>query len=71
MEVHTPKVAHSWRAFAVEIGTIVIGVLIVLAAEQAVEAIHNRHVAEEARRNVRAEAALDLSFVKGRLDVAA
>lgn len=71
MEIHKPKASHSWREFAVEIGTIVIGVLIALAAEQAVEAIRNRHVAEEARRNVRAEAGLDLSFVKGRLDAAA
>jgi hypothetical protein len=68
VEVHKPKAAHSWREFAVEIGTIVIGVLIALAAEQVAEAVHDRHVAEEARRNVRAEATLDLNFVKGRLD---
>ncbi|THD60483.1 hypothetical protein [Phenylobacterium sp.] len=67
MEIHKPKAAHSWREFATEIGTIVIGVLIALAAEQAVEAIHEHHVAEEARRNVRAEAALDVGFVQGRL----
>ncbi|THD50954.1 hypothetical protein [Phenylobacterium sp.] len=67
MEIHKPKAARSWREFAVEIGTIVIGVLIALAAEQIVEAIHNRHVAEEARDNVRAEARLDLGFIAGRL----
>jgi hypothetical protein len=67
MEIHKPKAAHSWREFAVEIGTIVIGVLIALAAEQIVEALHNRHVAEEARDNVRGEAGLDLGFIAGRL----
>ena len=67
MEIHKPKVSHNWREFAVEIGTIVIGVLIALAAEQIVEAIHNRHLAAEARDNVRAEANLDLGFIAGRL----
>jgi hypothetical protein len=71
VEVHKPKAAHSWREFAIEIGTIVIGVLVALAAEQVAEAVHDRHVAEEARRNVRAEAALDVDLIKGRVDATA
>src|SRR3982750_4937451 len=42
MHVHLPKPLHGWRAFAGEVGIIVIGVLIALGAEQAIEALHWR-----------------------------
>jgi type II secretory pathway pseudopilin PulG len=67
MHVHLPKPLHGWRAFAGEVGIIVVGVLIALAAQQVVESVHDRHVAEQARENVRAEAAMDASFIQGRL----
>jgi hypothetical protein len=38
MHFHLPKPLHGWRAFAGEVGIIVVGVLIALAAEQLVEA---------------------------------
>ena len=37
MHVHLPKPLHGWRAFVGEVGIIVIGVLIALAAEQVAE----------------------------------
>jgi hypothetical protein len=37
MHFHIPKPLHGWRAFAGEVGIIVIGVLIALGAEQLVE----------------------------------
>jgi hypothetical protein len=37
MHVHLPKPLHGWREFAGEVGIIVLGVLIALAFEQAVE----------------------------------
>ena len=37
MHVHLPKPLHGWRAFSGEVGIIVVGVLVALAAEQAVE----------------------------------
>ena len=37
MHFHLPKPLHGWRAFVGEVGIIVVGVLIALAAEQAVE----------------------------------
>lgn len=41
MEIHRPKhPIHSWREFLKEVGIIVLGVLIALAAEQSVEAWH-------------------------------
>lgn len=43
MHFHLPKPLHGWRAFAGEVGIIVIGVLIALAAESAVEDWQWRH----------------------------
>jgi hypothetical protein len=42
MHFHLPKPLHGWRAFAGEVGIIVIGVLIALSAEQFAEYLHNR-----------------------------
>jgi hypothetical protein len=47
MHIHLPKPLHGWREFAGEVGIIVVGVCIALLAEQAVEAIHWRHVVSE------------------------
>jgi hypothetical protein len=44
MDIHKPKPWHGVREFLKEIGTIVIGVLIAIAAEQAVEAAHHREI---------------------------
>jgi hypothetical protein len=43
MHFHLPKPLHGWRAFAGEVGIIVIGVLLALSAEQLVEWLHWRH----------------------------
>jgi hypothetical protein len=67
VHVHLPKPLHGWREFAGEVGIIVVGVLIALGAQQVVESVHDRHVAEQARENVRAEAAMDASFIQSRL----
>jgi hypothetical protein len=40
MDIHKPKAVHNWRELLKEIGIIVIGVLIALGAEQAVDTIH-------------------------------
>jgi len=42
MHLHLPKPLHGWRAFAGEVGIIVLGVLIALGAEQFVEAARDR-----------------------------
>lgn len=67
MHLHLPKTLHGWREFTKEVGIIVVGVLIALGAEQIVATIHERNVAAEARQNVRAEAALNLSFIQERI----
>lgn len=56
MEVHRPtRPIHGARDFLKEVGIIVLGVLIALAAEQTVEWIHWRHEVSEARDAFRAE----------------
>jgi len=67
MHFHLPKPLHGWRAFAGEVGIIVVGVLIALAAEAVVQSLHDRQVAEDARQNVRAEAAFNVGFIRDRL----
>ena len=59
MEIHKPKPVHSWREFLTEIGTITLGVLIALAAEQAVEWLHWQSEVKVARVALHAEIAAD------------
>ena len=55
MDIHKPKAAHSWREFAVEIGTIICGILIALGLEQVVETVRRSSEVEEAREALREE----------------
>jgi hypothetical protein len=56
MDIHKPKGAiRGWRELAKEIGIIVVGVLIALGAEQAVEALHWQHRVGEAEKAMAAE----------------
>jgi hypothetical protein len=59
MDIHKPKPWFGWREFLKEIGTIVVGVLIALGAEQAVEAVHWRHKVAEAERAMRFQLSAD------------
>ena len=70
MEIHKPRAAHSWREFLIEIGTIVCGILIALALEQGLEALHEAHVTDQSRRDVTAEAAVNLSLMNVRTEEA-
>ena len=66
MHFHLPKPLHGWREFAGEVGIIVLGVLIALAFEQAVETLREHRAAAQARANVREEIATDLAFLRSR-----
>ena len=57
MEIHKPKPVHSWRELLTEIGVIVIGVAIALAAEQGVEWLHWQGEVKAARASLQAEIA--------------
>jgi len=52
MHFHLPKPLHRWRELIGEVGIIVVGVLIALAAEQVVEAIHWHEKVQAAERNI-------------------
>lgn len=49
MNVHLPKPLHGWRAFAGEVGVIVLGVLIAIGLGQIVDAIRWRSDVRDAR----------------------
>ena len=59
MHFHLLKPLHGWREFAGEVGIIVLGVLIALAAQQLMEDIHDRSAVAELRSALRAELADD------------
>lgn len=59
MHVHLPKPLHGWRALVGEVGIIVVGVLIALAAEQIVEALHWRSEVAQLRAAMRTELSID------------
>ena len=60
MDIHKPKPWHGVREFGKELVTIVAGVLIALAGEQAVEWSHHRSEVAEAREALRSEVAQDM-----------
>ena len=60
MRFHLPKPLHGWRAFIGEVGVVVLGVLIALFAQQLVQSFNDRLAAREARKNIRAELAVNI-----------
>lgn len=68
MHFHLPKPLHGWRAFAGEVGIIVLGVLIALAAEQLVEAVHWDSMVAKTRQGLDSELAYDLGAMQSRVD---
>jgi hypothetical protein len=68
MDIHKPKAAHSWREFAVEIGTIIVGILIALSLEQAVELSRGQHELAEARKALAAELGVNAGRVLQQTD---
>ena len=60
MEIHKPKPWRGTREFGKELGTIVLGVLIALGAEQAVEWLHVRSEMTQARAAMQTEIRDDL-----------
>src|SRR5579862_814599 len=55
LDLHKPHAAKTWREFFIELGTIVTGILIALALEQAVEWWRDHRHVVDARANIRAE----------------
>jgi hypothetical protein len=59
MDIHKPKAWHGAREFGKELGVIVLGVLIALGAEQAVEWLHRQNEVRETREALKDEISLD------------
>jgi hypothetical protein len=66
MHFHLPKPLHGWREFAGEVGIIVIGVLIALGFEQAVESLNWASKAREAKFELHQEMVLAWVFSEER-----
>jgi len=66
MRLQMPKPLHGWREFAGEVGIIVLGVLIALAAQQLAEHVQQQFDAEDARRAVRGELEVNMSRLASR-----
>ena len=62
MHFHLPKPLHGWREFAGEVGIIVVGVLIALAAERLVSEWQWRSDVRDADQRMRAELSLDVAL---------
>ena len=67
MHFRLPKPLHGWREFAGEVGIIVIGVLVALAAEQVVEDIHWRSAVAGERKALQESLRDELGEPAGRL----
>jgi hypothetical protein len=67
MDIHKPKPIHNLREFLKEVGIIVLGVSIALAAEQAVEWFHWRAQVREARSIIATEMASNLAAAAERI----
>jgi len=64
LDVHPPRhAAQSWRDFFVHIATIVIGLLIAVGLEQAVEFVHHRHQRDGLEEQMRDVLAQDRGFI--------
>jgi hypothetical protein len=62
MHFHLPKPLHGWREFAGEVGIIVIGVLIALAADQAIETWQWREKVATAKESIDLELNTQLDY---------
>jgi hypothetical protein len=63
LDLHKPHAAKTWREFFIELGTIVTGILIALALEQAVEWWRDHRHVVDARANIRAEISAHLGLM--------
>ena len=56
LDVHPPhQAAHTWTDFFIHIATIVVGLLIAIGLEQAVERVHLQYALREARESLESE----------------
>ena len=61
MRVRIPRPLKGWRVFAGEVGTILVGVLLALGAQELVQGLHWKREVKETRKALDAELARDLA----------
>ena len=66
MRLTLPKPLHGWRAFAGEVGIIVLGVLIALGAQQVAQDAQERSEAREADQAIRGELEQNMAKLRSR-----
>ena len=65
LEAHAPhEPVHTWKSFFIHIATIVVGLLIAVGLEQAVEAIHHREQRAQLEEQMRQAFANDVQFIQ-------
>jgi hypothetical protein len=64
MDIHKPKAVHSLREFLIELGTIVCGILIALAGEEAVVSLHRQEQVDALRHVLNRELAWNMADMK-------
>lgn len=66
VEIHKPHAAKTWKEFFIELGTVILGILIAMSLEQAVENWREHRQYNEARRAMLDELAGDLANIMQR-----
>jgi len=69
MHLHLPKPLHGWREFLGEVGIIVLGVLIALGAEQAIDTLHSRNEVKQTRQALDVELGHNLASFDYRIGI--
>jgi hypothetical protein len=69
MEIHKPHAAKTWKEFFIELGTVVLGILIALSLEQAVENWREHRQYQADRQAVRTELGLAIANVMRRREI--
>jgi len=68
MRIRIPTPLKGWRVFAGEVGTILVGVLLALGAQELVQSLHWKRAVKETRKALDAELARDLAAFDYRFD---
>ncbi len=63
MHLHRPKPLHGWRELLLEIGVIVVGIVIAIGLEQAVELFHHGHQREQLTSALRRDGEANRGYV--------
>jgi len=71
MDIHKPHAAKTWKEFFIELGTVVLGILIALSLEQAVENWREHRQSREAHEAMRAELAGNIASTGPRAVISA